>query len=116
MTIECEAHETEGGHPDEVCGWCGTCLECEGGRWVDHYSAKCCAKGMATEVEELDAFLVERDARLESPEDFCDCGGRIVPSTDEDVSLAPSDSVCRACRLVYSEQPFPALSNLLKLS
>jgi len=38
----CENHPSEGGHPDDVCGYCGKCLRCTPGKWKDHFLAKCC--------------------------------------------------------------------------
>lgn len=40
-TGACSAHASEGGHPDDVCGWCARCLACEGGSWADHAHAAC---------------------------------------------------------------------------
>lgn len=47
----CDSHESEGGHPDEVCAYCGTCIQCTGGKWSDHMDASC-AQGIDTRPEE----------------------------------------------------------------
>lgn len=40
-TVKCENHPSEGGHPDDVCGWCGHCLRCKGGDWAQHAHQAC---------------------------------------------------------------------------
>jgi hypothetical protein len=39
---------------------------------------------------------------VEPVEPVCHCGGTIVPSTDDDVSLNPCEGYCSVCMLVYA--------------
>ncbi len=44
------------------------------------------------------------EAPQEASEDLCDCGGTIVPSTDEHPALSPSESLCEDCGLVFGDE------------
>jgi len=37
----CANHPSEGGHPDDVCGYCGLCLRCTPDNWAGHLGGAC---------------------------------------------------------------------------
>jgi hypothetical protein len=39
--VSCDSHEDEGGHPDEVCAYCATCVQCREGSWSGHLHGAC---------------------------------------------------------------------------
>lgn len=72
----CDSHESEGGHPDEVCACCGTCIQCTGGKWSDHVDASC-AQGIDTRPEAVRiASWVESEGLC--PDVICGCEHTMV--------------------------------------
>jgi hypothetical protein len=52
----------------------------------------------------LESEITPEEALQEASEDLCDCGGTIVPSTDEHPALSPSESLCESCGLVFEDE------------
>lgn len=75
--------------------WMEQMMDC--GHHVSHYSRKrqacvSCEAHAPTEAQE------------QAPEDLCECGGTITPSTDSHPALSPSESLCDSCGLVFEDE------------